>query len=63
MESQLRSACNVQRLVKKTAVQNRESYMADLAEHFAVKQETTMIIEIEKIKSSECNPSTAAKHK
>lgn len=44
----------------KPAVLNRESHMTALLEYFAVKRETTRIIEVKKVKSSECTRTTAA---
>lgn len=47
----------------KTVTNNRDSHMVALAEHFVVKQETTRVIEIKRIKSSELICTTANKHK
>ena len=51
------------RLAQKTAAHNRDSHMVALAENFAVKRETTRVIEVKKIKSSESICTTTAKHK
>ena len=63
VESQLRGSWNALRLGQKTTAQNRDFHIVSLVKHFAVKQNTTRIIEVKKIKSSERILATATKHK
>ena len=63
IKDNLSKAWQTLRSVQIKAVQTREAHIDSLAEHFAAKRNTTRIVEVKKIRTSERTRATAAKHK
>ena len=63
IKDNLTQAWQTLRSVQTKAIKTREAHIDSLAEHFAVKRNTTRIVEVNKIKTSKRTRATAAKHK
>ena len=63
VESSLKTAWKALRLVQANARAHRATHMEQLAEHFALHRDTSRIVEMKKITTSETVRQTAAKHK
>ena len=63
VREQLSMAWKGLRAVQKNAKEHMETHMTQLADHYAEKRDSTRVIEVKKIHTSERTRRTAAKHK